>query len=167
MKLPTFETRKAGVSIGSLYQYFPGKDAIFSALVEREMEKNDAAFQAIIDQNRAAGREAVVEAVISFVVDFFYEKRTFFSAMLPEMMKLRRTRHVLIRRHETIGNLAKYLKENAHELRAPEQIDRDMYVISHSIAGVLQTAALEDFVHHPPEQLKPELVRLFNGYIFK
>ncbi|WP_346893805.1 TetR/AcrR family transcriptional regulator [uncultured Roseibium sp.] len=30
--------RRAGVSIGSLYQYFPGKDAITAALIEREQE---------------------------------------------------------------------------------------------------------------------------------
>lgn len=158
---------KAGVSIGSLYQYFPGKDAIYAALVEREIERNDEAFQKIIVEYRSQGRDAVIREAISFSVDFFYEKRVFFSAMMPEMMRLKRTRQVLYRRNLTIENLAKYIREVPENLRDPEQVERQMYIASHAIAGVLQTAALEDFEHSPPEMLKPELERLLKSYLYK
>jgi AcrR family transcriptional regulator len=46
----------AGVSIGSLYQYFPGKDAILHALIEREFNK-------IVD-----GHVAFIEAIDPAVV---------------------------------------------------------------------------------------------------
>lgn len=46
----------AGVSIGSLYQYFPGKDAILHALIEREFNK-------IVD-----GHVAFIEAIDPGVV---------------------------------------------------------------------------------------------------
>ena len=42
---------RAGVSVGSLYQYFPNKDAITRALIRRELELLEAAVAAIdIDQ---------------------------------------------------------------------------------------------------------------------
>ena len=38
---------RAGVSVGSLYQYFPNKDAITRALIRRELETLEAAVSAI------------------------------------------------------------------------------------------------------------------------
>lgn len=38
---------RAGVSVGSLYQYFPNKDAITRALIRRELESLEAAVRAI------------------------------------------------------------------------------------------------------------------------
>jgi AcrR family transcriptional regulator len=40
---------RAGVSIGSLYQYFPGRAAIVRALVERELERAEALRPAALD----------------------------------------------------------------------------------------------------------------------
>lgn len=44
----------AGVSIGSIYQYFPSKDALLSSLIERFMRRR---FEAIMDLVRGIQRE--------------------------------------------------------------------------------------------------------------
>ena len=48
---------RAGVSIGSLYQYFPGKDALTLALMRREDERFDAEAGAALGQS--SGSEAL------------------------------------------------------------------------------------------------------------
>lgn len=54
--------RLAGVSVGSLYQYFPGKDAIMAALIRRE---NQAFTQALDTALRTARSKSLAGAVFT------------------------------------------------------------------------------------------------------
>ena len=56
---------RAGVSIGSLYQYFPSKDAVLVALAERHVER---AFATVMEQVRAK-RTAPIPEFLRVLVD--------------------------------------------------------------------------------------------------
>lgn len=54
----------AGVSVGSIYQYFPNKDAIFSQLLARELEESYAAIVAALAATQEKGFEGQLRACI-------------------------------------------------------------------------------------------------------
>jgi AcrR family transcriptional regulator len=56
---------RAGVSIGSLYEYFPNKDAIVVALAERELEKERAALLDVLEDGPE--RESLASLLRRFV----------------------------------------------------------------------------------------------------
>lgn len=56
---------RAGVSVGSVYEYFPNKDAIVVALAERELDREREALLAILTQ--ADAREPLVSLLRRFV----------------------------------------------------------------------------------------------------
>lgn len=57
--------REAGVSIGSLYEYFEGKDAILRAIGERHIQR----VRALMDQAFAELRDAPLDQAVAYVVD--------------------------------------------------------------------------------------------------
>ncbi len=58
---------RAGVSIGSLYQYFPGADAIMSALIERHVADERSAAEEILTTNNKKDGDMLRDLLIAFV----------------------------------------------------------------------------------------------------
>jgi len=59
----------AGVSIGSVYQYFPDKQAIFVALHQRHIEQIDRMVESKLIEHAASSLEELMRAMIEAMVD--------------------------------------------------------------------------------------------------
>lgn len=56
--------RRAGVSVGTLYQYFPNKQALLFAVLERHLAMLATAIEKACDENLHATVETIAEAVV-------------------------------------------------------------------------------------------------------
>lgn len=59
--------RRAGVSIGSLYQYFPRKEAIIATLIERSHTQIVEGLRALLPRTEGAGFRAAIDAMIDML----------------------------------------------------------------------------------------------------
>ena len=70
--LPRFNTNalatRAGVSVGSIYQYFPGKDAVMAALIRRESDRFDAALAEALDSASGLPLDQAIGALVTVAV---------------------------------------------------------------------------------------------------
>src|SRR5580693_6112323 len=75
----------AGVSIGSVYQYFPDKRAIFVALHERHIEEIDRIVQARLVENAGAPLETMIRAMVEAMVDAHKPDPALYALMFSEV----------------------------------------------------------------------------------
>lgn len=61
---------RAGVSIGSVYEYFPNKDAIVVALAERELERERQEILMVLEGCKRKGLAGVLRQFVETIVGF-------------------------------------------------------------------------------------------------
>ena len=154
----------AGVSIGSLYQYFPSKDALVAAIVKRHSERMievfhrdlfdfarlpfDGAVRAIVRRTFEAYaldpalRRIIVDEVPQFGV---YTRSRDFDTMLAEALK------AYFRFHEALVR--------------PKNLDLAVKILMSSVEAIAQAVVVDDATMLSSEELVEEVTHLVLGYI--
>jgi AcrR family transcriptional regulator len=111
--------QRAGVSIGSLYEYFPNKDAIVVALAERELERER---EEILDLLQGSARDSLAGLLRRFVetvVGFHARSPALHRILFEEAQHPPETHACVLRFEETLAHaLADVLRKR--RLRIPD-----------------------------------------------
>lgn len=84
----------AGVSVGSLYQYFPSKEALVAALIQDRVERDEERIKARCLTLAGAPLEEVLRALAELVVAPFREAPELYREMVSAMSAVERERAV-------------------------------------------------------------------------
>ena len=125
---------RAGVSIGSLYQYFPGKEALVAALLERHLDRMGEVLRAAFPRLAAAPVErAAVEVVRLMVAAHSVDPalHKVFVEQVPRIGKLERVQDV---EREMTGLVRAYLATRRDEL-----VVRDLDLAAYIVVGIVES----------------------------
>ena len=78
----------AGISVGSLYQYFPNKDALVTALIKAEHESLTEQFESLADQLKGADAVTTLKAIAHLTVKQQFAKPLLAAALDHEEARL-------------------------------------------------------------------------------
>ncbi len=126
---------RAGAPIGSLYRFFPSKDALADALIRRYSELIDAAFEKIDSSRESSTTEAVADALLEALLELRGETQSCIVALLdarPDASVRRAELHDAFHRHivrvltmreprlgsEELDNMAVVLLQNMKTMKS-------------------------------------------------
>lgn len=132
----------AGVSVGSLYQYFPRKEALFGALTERAMERDLVRVRAAVDDAREMPVDAGIRHVMGAALSFAREQPRLFCWMLRYLPALGLTPAVEAFERALAAELRRFLDDHRAEL-APGDPELHALLGLGAVRGALVVVARE------------------------
>jgi len=155
----------AGISIGSLYQYFPDKVSLGATLIERHSDR-ELAFHierfAQIDPH--ASLRDVIATVVRLPLEFQALDRSVHRALLQAMPHVGRHPLLVERVRASAAGLRMLLERHAPEIAHPD-LDLATHVLVNAIHSLTHDGVLPRPEDLSDERLAGEVERLLVGYL--
>jgi len=130
----------AGVSIGSVYQYFPDKRAIFIALHERHVAQIDRVLAATLIEHAASPLDALIRAVVEAMIDAHTDDPELFELLQHEVPhRADSTQDFAVRLH---GAFQLALSSRAQELGKVRDLDKAAFIVTHMVDSLAHGVVL-------------------------
>jgi AcrR family transcriptional regulator len=153
----------AGVSIGSVYQYFPDKRGIFIALHQRHIEQVDRLVQEKLLEHAASPLDMLLRAMIEAMVDAHTTDPELFELMSTNVPhRAEGTKDFAGRLH---GAFRLALQSRAHELKKGRDLEKVVFVVTNMVDSLSHAAALRRPAGIPLAAAKAEIARAVLAFV--
>jgi AcrR family transcriptional regulator len=141
---------KAGVSIGSLYQYFPGKDAIVAALLERHVRQMLDTLEDGLARSTSGSLRERTRAMVRTMLDAHAVEPELHRVFMEEMPRFGHLRQV-VEMERQFEEVARRGMEQDRAVLRPRNLELAAFVIVQAVEALTHAAVL-----HRPDVLRSE-----------
>jgi AcrR family transcriptional regulator len=156
--------RVAGVSIGTLYQYFPDKDALCDAIADHA----DSIFRERLTSVDDVLRRGTLEEAVDALLDAAFSIRRSDPLLVREILRLwarERPDRVLgvLPSIAQATKIALVARRGQLGLHTDADVDRTAFVLTTAVQSVLVSRAIDD--RFPLDAVEGDIKRLVLGYL--
>lgn len=157
---------EAGISPGSLYQYFPNKDAVLGAIVDRySVDVSERITAALADRFDETGPE-MVRATLDALLDALEENAELLRVVADELPRTENQARAEALEQRVIGLVSAYLAARPPQMRSDLSPTTAAWILVRAIENLTVRYVLE----RPPidrAAFVAELERLVAGYLLE
>ena len=134
---------KAGVSVGSLYQYFPGKEALVAAVMERHSQELMQVARGVLAEVAALPMEQAIRKLVTMAIEAHRINPKLHRVLAEQIPRTGKLEHIEAFNRENYTLFRTYLEAHRNEFRAVD-LGLAAFVCVTSIEALTHTAVL----HH-------------------
>ena len=137
----------AGVSIGSLYQYFPSKEALVASLVERHIDQMTAVIHKKLAELEHADITTAAREIVGAMLDAHLVDPKLHKVLMEQVPRTGRLEKVLgvEQQIEALVKMYLYARAAKGEIRC-KNLDVAAFVLCNTVEGVTHAAMLQHTV---------------------
>jgi AcrR family transcriptional regulator len=156
----------AGVSVGSLYQYFPSKEALVAALIDRHNQHVMHAVQGELAQAVNLPMQQAVRKLVAVAVKAHRVDPKLHRVLAEQIPRVGRLEKLETFNRQNYVLFAAYLERHRDEI-IPSDLELAAFVCVTSIEALTHTAVLHNKMvsQEATQQLIEETTRLIVGYL--
>lgn len=155
---------RAGVSVGSLYQYFPSKDALIGALVARKFARVEPLMREMIARSEGQPLEVRVRTIIAATLADKAENPGLNMALAEQMPHVDGVDYKAAMSEAAVANIRGVLKQHRGEIGV-DDLGLAAFILVHAVEGVISAALLSSPVALDDPRLVDGLVRMAMAYL--
>jgi AcrR family transcriptional regulator len=156
--------RKAGFSIGTVYQYFPNKESIILALIDRQRDEVSRRIGSIMENGGKIDPELRIRQIIAVLHQAFNVHRMPQPRLVQSLLRLA-SAHGLPAPSDTAARAITKIWMETESGGTTRFSEADIFVLSCSLFEVLRQAALQSSTLLGTEGLEDALARLVFGFL--
>jgi AcrR family transcriptional regulator len=155
---------EAGISIGSLYQYFPNKESLVAELVERQMHEEMEVLSRVLPALRGGPLREGVRQLLGAMLEIHRRDPALRRIIIEQVPRVGRLEKMLDLQSQVAEIIRTHLAERCEEIR-PRDLDMAAFVLVHSVEAVIHGAVYKRPEYLGRERFVDELTELVVKYL--
>jgi AcrR family transcriptional regulator len=156
---------KAGVSIGTLYQYFPSKESVLSFLLEKQFNKTADDFLSHLNEldfKNTTLKEGI-ETILKTLFTHFEIKGPVFKELIYSVISLESLKFTLKNDERVSKAIIEKMKFYEKEIKV-QDLNKSIFIILYCLKGI-HFGNLFSNVNYSQEEMAREMTNLIYSYL--